>query len=399
MLRSAEGTYDLNQEFTIRTRKPSESRVTIVLPFSTDKHLRDSYLNVGGGSVRIGLLLEDLDSLAGEIAYKHSEGFHPKRPVTIVTAGVDRIETRDNILPFFDLHLEGFVTWTGRSSMEICIEVKSLQFGEWKTCMTATFVMVAREKFNNVAAPVHKIEPETEREKELYRQAEKNMQRRKKAAEESLEKRPPNDEERDLIHRIFLKIKEKQGGQGDWHQWFEKQDRLSALSPSPAAEQLDIDVTQQRFIHTTVLQNTKIMFPQQRNIHNKIFGGYLLRQAYELAFACASIYCKSNSVLFLSLDDNAFLKPVEIGSIVSFTSAVVYTGRKTLNVRVEVEVLNPVLGTSETTNNFHFTFLGPIQNRVLPQTYHEACMFLEGRRVHEKAVLLSKSMEAKHHIV
>lgn len=31
-------------------------------------------------------------------------------------------------------------------------------------------------------------------------------------------------------------------------------------------------------------------FPFQRNLHNKIFGGYLMRKAYETAFSNATIF-------------------------------------------------------------------------------------------------------------
>ena len=133
--------YDTSKPFELRKRRPSESRTTIVLPFSTDKQMRESYINLSNG-LRIGLLLEDLDSLAGEIAYKHTDGLDPRRPVTIVTASVDRIEMLNNILPYFDLRLDGKVTWTGRSSMEITINVDSFVDGEWKTCLVSTFCMV-----------------------------------------------------------------------------------------------------------------------------------------------------------------------------------------------------------------------------------------------------------------
>ncbi len=84
----------------------------------------------------------DLDSLAGEIAYRHSDGFHPARPVTIVTASVDRIELVESILPFFDLKLVGRVTHTGKSSIEVRIDLFTNKDGEWRDVMVAIFAMV-----------------------------------------------------------------------------------------------------------------------------------------------------------------------------------------------------------------------------------------------------------------
>ncbi len=41
--------------------------------------------------------------------------------------------------------------------------------------------------------------------------------------------------------------------------------------------------------------------PQERNIANKIFGGYLMRSAAELAFSCAFMYAQSQPA-FVALD-------------------------------------------------------------------------------------------------
>lgn len=65
------------------TSKVTDSAFEKVLPFSTDLELRDRYINFFGG-LRLGKLLEDLDLIAGEVAYKHTEGWG--RGMTIVTA-------------------------------------------------------------------------------------------------------------------------------------------------------------------------------------------------------------------------------------------------------------------------------------------------------------------------
>lgn len=53
---------------TVINRPPHTT--TVVYPFTTDIALREQYRNPWG-FVRIGRLLEDLDSLAGNVAYKH----------------------------------------------------------------------------------------------------------------------------------------------------------------------------------------------------------------------------------------------------------------------------------------------------------------------------------------
>lgn len=38
------------------------------------------------------------------------------------------------------------------------------------------------------------------------------------------------------------------------------------------------------------LKNSILCFPSKRNLYGKIFGGYLMRQAYEAAWANAAIF-------------------------------------------------------------------------------------------------------------
>ena len=85
----------------------------------------------------------DLDALAGVIAYKHTVD-----SVTTVTAAVDRITINHPLNELCDLELSGMVTFaTGRSSMEISIQVAKLQgkgaeIQKEDIVMTCAFTMV-----------------------------------------------------------------------------------------------------------------------------------------------------------------------------------------------------------------------------------------------------------------
>ena len=73
-----------------------DSYSQIELPFASTPELLEQYVNAWGG-IRIGKLMEHLDSLAGSIAYKHMLGPNvetisnvKERGFYIVTAAVDR---------------------------------------------------------------------------------------------------------------------------------------------------------------------------------------------------------------------------------------------------------------------------------------------------------------------
>ena len=62
--------------------------------------------------------MEDLDSLAGNIAFQHcDDADRNTRPQLLVTASVDRVRLLRPLALSEDLVLSGAVAWVGRSSM------------------------------------------------------------------------------------------------------------------------------------------------------------------------------------------------------------------------------------------------------------------------------------------
>lgn len=57
---------------------------------------------------------------------------------------------------------------------------------------------------------------------------------------------------------------------------------------------------------------------------NGFHSGYLMRLAYELGFANATLFCRG-PVRFFSLDKISFVKPVSIGSILRLRSTIIHS--------------------------------------------------------------------------
>lgn len=149
--------------------------------------------------------------------------------------------------------------------------------------VVANFTFVARDSATGKAVPINQILPETEQEILLWEEAEqRNKLRKKKKAEE------------------------KHGESGDTA-------RLSALlaegrifGDMPALADRDSIL-----MKDTCLQNSFICQPQQRNIHGRIFGGFLMRRAFELAFSTAYAFAGA-APHFMEVDHVDFFKPVSI---------------------------------------------------------------------------------------
>ena len=65
-----------------------------------------------------------------------------------------------------------------------------------------------------------------------------------------------------------------------------------------------------------------LMHGQDRNRHGKMFGGYLMREAFDISFATACLQNPRGYVELARVDQVLFLKPVPVGSVMDLRSRV-----------------------------------------------------------------------------
>ncbi|XP_056440424.1 acyl-CoA thioesterase 9, tandem duplicate 1 isoform X2 [Gadus chalcogrammus] len=340
-------------------RSMKDSSHEVHLPLGSEPHIREKYLT-HHNTVRFGRILEDLDSLAVLISYSHTHNpALPRSPLSIVTALVDKIDMRQHtIYPDRDIKFTGHVTWVGKTSIEAKMYMSQLHEGAYSPVLEATFVMVARDPENKRAAYVNPLKPEGAEEERLFQQGEVNKTRRVELSTASLLKVAPTAEERKVVHSQFL----------------------STLDPQTVSFRSRVLPPKSVWMEDAKVKGLEICHPQERNIFNRIFGGFLMRKAYELGWANACSYggCRPNLV---AVDDILFQKPVEIGSLLLLSSQVCYTEGNFIQVRVHTEVLDPLTGQHNTTNVFHFTFVSDNDvPMIVPQSYGESMLYLDGKR-------------------
>lgn len=171
----------------------------------------------------------------------------------------------------------------------------------------------------------------------------------------------------------------------------------------------------------TKMHSSQIMQPQYRNRHNfMIFGGFLLKQTFELAFCCAAAFSHSRPT-FLSLDPSTFENPVPVGSVLYLTATVAYTDpplvtspddvHRTPNVgsgrhdgtsksdstrvqiRIDSKVRNIEHGETKPTGQFNYTFSVPKDIKVMPRTYSEFMIWVDAKRRAERVTASIKGLE------
>lgn len=230
------------------------------------------------------------------------------------------------------------------------------------TVLFARITMVAVDSATGKSVRVNPLVTRTDKEKKISEYAQDCKSHKRLVGESALSKAPPTEDERLTLHDIYMN--------------YSKQEK--------AAESAEPSV----WMEDTKLQSVFLMQPQDRNIHNKVFGGYLMRRAYELAHATGSVYAKS-PVSLLSLDEIIFKKPVPVGSLLNLSSQVIYAQgdpHKSFQVSVTAEVTDPEAGTTDLTNTFHFTLAAqdkPVP-KILPRTYAESILYLEGMYFDDK---------------
>uniref|UniRef100_A0A4W3IJS8 HotDog ACOT-type domain-containing protein n=2 Tax=Callorhinchus milii TaxID=7868 RepID=A0A4W3IJS8_CALMI len=172
----------------------------------------------------------------------------------------------------------------------------------------------------------------------------------------------PNEEERKIIHELFL----------------------HTLDPRTVSFSGRILPQNAKWMEDTRLKSLEMCHPKEHSIHRNIFGGFLMKKAFELSWANACMYIKSRpSEVFV--DNILFHRPVEIGSLLYLSSQVCYTERNFIQIRVHSEVVDPLTLERKTTNVFHFTFSSDKEApKVFPKTYGESMLYLDGKR-HYKA--------------
>ncbi|XP_010594044.2 acyl-coenzyme A thioesterase 9, mitochondrial isoform X1 [Loxodonta africana] len=340
-------------------RRMKDSYTEVLLPLGGQPELREKYLTVQN-TVRFGRILEDLDSLGVLICYKHSKIQAAQRsPLSIVTALVDKIDMcKKSISPEQDIKFSGHVSWVGKTSMEVKMQMLQLHGDEYTPVLGATFVMVARDSENKGPAFVNPLLIESPEEEELFAQGELNKGRRIAFSSTSLLKVAPSAEERTTIHEMFLNTLDSKTISF----------RSRVLPPNAV------------WMEDSKLKSLLVCHPQERNIFNRIFGGFLMRKAYELAWATACSFGGSRPFV-VAVDDIMFQKPVEVGSLLFLSSQVCFTQDNYIQVRVHSEVASLQSKEHTTTNVFHFTFMSEKEvPLVFPKTYGESMLYLDGKR-------------------
>lgn len=312
--------------------RPSDTSREQILPFSTDRDLRHRFMVVNEdipGNLRFGVLLEVLDRLAGEVSVDYVHAFMPK--ARVVTAALDEIVVRNVAGVGQDVRCCARINHVGRTSMEVGIRVEAVP-GPTHLA-SCYFTMVAREGSGPAdrGLPIPALEPADERERIRDARARERRAGQRGASIAVVEL--PSPEEFQLISSLYRE-REAPG--------------FSGL----LASQL-------------VTETWERTYPEQDNPWKTIFGGYLMRRAYELSSICAELVAPNRPVL-AAVNRINFLRPVQIGDKLHLISRVAYTSGSAVCVETWIERISRDRTARALSNSCLFTFVN-VDDALVPR--------------------------------
>ncbi len=121
----------------------------------------------------------------------------------------------------------------------------------------------------------------------------------------------------------------------------------------------DIGLTPKRISESRVVMSM-IMNPEHANAMGNVHGGVIMKLVDEAAGLAAMRHARSAAVT-VAIDRMTFEEPIYVGSVITLTAELTYTGRTSMEVRVAVMAENPISGSMVATNTAYLVFvaLGP----------------------------------------
>ena len=345
--------------------RPNETTHHQTLPLGSDPELQRRFMVLDEplqGNFRFGLLLEILDKIAEETALKYVNRYHPD--ARVVTAAIDDIFVRHAADVTRDIAFHARINHVGRSSLVVGIRVE--QPGEPANHIASChFTMVARsgrgDQECSVALPPLEYLDEAEQRRAGKAVASREEYRR----QQSLLSEPPSREEFETLVKLH-----------------KEQDEPGIVGRRAQDEPCFRGLRAGRL----VTESWERMYPEKENVPRSIFGGYLIRRAFELSSICSELVAPDRPIIAAVTRIN-FFQPVRIGDTLHYTSRVVYTSGSFICVEASIERTSRDRTTKALSNSCFFTFVN-VDNELAhqavppihPATYAEDARYLAAHR-------------------
>jgi acyl-CoA hydrolase len=100
----------------------------------------------------------------------------------------------------------------------------------------------------------------------------------------------------------------------------------------------------------------ELVLPNDANTLGNVLGGRVLHWIDLAAAIVAHRHCRTETVT-VSLDQMSFLAPIKVGQLAVIAARMTYTGRTSMEIRVDVEAEDLMTGERKQTSTAYLTFV------------------------------------------
>ncbi len=101
---------------------------------------------------------------------------------------------------------------------------------------------------------------------------------------------------------------------------------------------------------------SSLMGPQDSNTLGNVHGGVIMKMVDE-AGALVAMRHANRPVVTVAIDSMTFMEPIRLGHLVQCKAELTYTGRTSMEVRVEVVAEHPFTGEAKITNTAYLVYV------------------------------------------
>ena len=161
-----------------------------------------------------------------------------------------------------------------------------------KLVLEALFTFVAKDRNTGRGAKINPLKPQSDVEQKWFAEAQSRAMSKKAARKATSSERALQIAQREADVALLMEA-------------------ARPYAHLPALAGYGVDTLP---ISSTQLSNTLITQPQHQNTAGRVFGGFLMRRAFEIAFSCCYVFAGSRPH-FLAVDDVTFKRPVDVGTM------------------------------------------------------------------------------------
>lgn len=147
---------------------------------------------------------------------------------------------------------------------------------------------------------------------------------------------------------------------------------------------------------------TNLVLPGETNMLHNLFGGELLARMDRVSSIAAKIHAESYQVVTASVNHVSFNTPVPLGSILKLEAKVTRAFSSSMEIYVDVWIIDPVEHKLIKTNNGIYTFVAVDQHNkpiivpeIRPETEEEIERYEAALRRKQLSLILAGKLDPK----